>query len=137
MRAWPWMLLVPLGLSSCGGFVHDETLVSRYHLVAVDDDGDMMLCWSVDSGDCAGDGLGGSTVFAAGYNDKYVVVAIHPDGPKTKRTKYLVVTRDSSGERSANGFPRNVTEYADPGEFEAAKAARNLPGFTREFDSLK
>lgn len=137
MRAWLGIVLVSIGLNSCGGFVHDETLVSRYHLVAVDDDSGMMLCWSLDSGNCVGEGLGGSTVFAAGYNDKYVVVAIHPDGPKTARTKYLVVTRNSAGEQTRYGFPRNVTDYANQREFDAAKAARHLPDFTRMFDGLK
>jgi hypothetical protein len=137
MRAWWGTLLVSIGLSSCSGFAHDETLVSRYHLVAVDDDGDMMLCWMLDSGDCVGDGLGGPTAFAAGYNKKYVVVAIHPDGPSTKRTKYLVVTRDPAGEQTTYGVPRKVTDYADQKKFEAAKIAWKLPDFTRTLDNLK
>ena len=79
-------------LSGCG-FVHDEKLVARYQLVAVDANNEMSLCWHLDNGNCVGDGLGGPTLFAAGYNDKFVVEAVHPESNRS-RTVYYYILRD-------------------------------------------
>jgi hypothetical protein len=76
-----WVSLITLlCLTGCGnGFVWDEVLDGPYRLVAVDIDEDMSLCRSVDmsdmSGNCAGDGLPGETVFQAGSSPKYIVSA--------------------------------------------------------------
>ena len=61
------------------GFVHDEVLVGPYRLVAIDIMEQMSLCLSWgDKGDCVGDGLPGPTIFQAGADSRYIVLARHP-----------------------------------------------------------
>ena len=127
----------PLFLSGCG-FVHEETLVARYKLVAVDIQQDMSLCWSLDSGDCVGDGLPGPTVFAAGYDDKYVVAAVHPDQADKKVTQFFYVVRDPRNENTNLGL--RYAEIKGPfseSQYETEKSRLRLPDFSRTFAQLK
>ncbi len=123
-----------LSLTACG-FVHDETLVGRYHLVGVDAREEMMLCWTFDNGSCHG--LGGSTLYAAGYNDRYVVAAIHPQGARTAATEYLIVTREPARESWQYGEPRNIATVTGEAQYDSEKARLGLPDFTVVFDDLK
>ncbi len=131
-------LICFLLLSGCG-FVQDEVLVGRYRLVAVDIDEDMSLCWSLEDGNCVGDGLPGPTLFAAGFDDKYVVAAVHPR-PKfetpTNRdvTQFFYVVRGNE----SNAFPNHeIKGPFDEAAFEAEKARLGLPTFPRVFRGLK
>lgn len=125
--------------TSCG-FTHDETLVGPYRLVAVDADEQMGLCWSVPNtnGDCVGDGLPSDTVYAAGYDQKYLVAAVHPTalGRPVNRsiTQYYYIVRSKDDFKE---FPRRIIGPMDGAQFDAAKAALHLPGFSRVFDDLK
>ncbi|MBL6938621.1 MAG: hypothetical protein ISS15_10205 [Alphaproteobacteria bacterium] len=131
-----WLLvLLTLPLLSACGFVHEQTLVARYHLVAVDVYDDMMLCWSLDKGDCAG--LAGPTVYAAGFNDKYVVAASHPAGARTLGSEFTIISREPNREDSENGEPRKIEVIKDPAQYASLKARLNLPDFTVAFDELK
>src|SRR5215468_380746 len=67
-------------LAGCGsGFVCDILLDGPYRLVAVDLAEDMMLCRSIGTkGDCVGGELPGATIYQAGYNANYIVLARHP-----------------------------------------------------------
>lgn len=122
-------------LLSCG-FVHDETLVGPYKLVAVDISGDMSLCWSsLDGQTC--DGIVGPTVFAAGFNEKFVVVEIHPNDKKAI-TQFFYVIREPENEN--NDFGPTVQSVQGPfnkRNYEIEKARLKLPEFTRTFDDLK
>jgi hypothetical protein len=123
-------------LAACG-FVTDETLVGRYHLVAVDSRDEMSLCWSLDSGDCVGDGFPPPTLFAAGFNDNYVVVAVHPDEKKTIAQFYYIV-REARYEK--NQYGPHYKELVGPlpkNEYDMARRRLALPRFTRIFDDLK
>jgi len=129
-----------LFLSGCGfGFVHDETLVGRYKLVAVDTDEQMSLCWSLDSGNCVGDGLPGPTVFAAGFDDKYVVAAVHPHESNRSITQYFYVIRDKRNEDSDDsGLSHSrIRGPFSPKDYEIEKARLKLPEFTRIIESLR
>lgn len=124
-------------ISGCG-FVHDERLVGPYRLVAMDVASDMSICFSLPDGNCVGDGLPGPTVFSAGFNDKYLVAAVHPEtasgGPDWMRTDYYYVIRSSV----LGILPRNGTIGPfDQKAFAAETARLRLPGFTRTFDNLK
>ncbi len=132
-----WRLLSVLGLlalTACG-FAHDEPLVGRYHLVGVDAREEMTLCWTFDNGSCHD--LGRSTLYAAGYNDRYVVAAIHPQGARTAATEYLIVTREPARESSEDGEPRNIATVTGEAQYAIAKARLGLPDFTVVFDDLK
>ena len=118
-------------LSGCG-FVHDEILVARYKLVAADLKNDMSLCWSLDSGNCVGDGLPGPTVFAAGFNDKYIVVSTHPDISNRGITQFFYVVRDRPNENKDTGLPRlGIKGPFSQIEYEAERTRLDLPAFTR------
>jgi len=121
-------------LTECG-FVHDETLVARYKLVAVDDDTQMMLCWSLDSGSC--ECLIGETVLKAGFDDKYVVVARHQNGTKNAIIEYFYVVRHPSTDDKEDGerFVQVLGPF-DQQHFDSEKVRLRLPEFTRTFDDL-
>jgi hypothetical protein len=89
-------------MAGCGsGFVRDVPLVGPYRLVAVDLPEDMILCRSIGTkGDCVGDNLPGETVFQAGADANYIVVARHPrEWPKPANrsiTFYYYVIRTAN-----------------------------------------
>ncbi len=129
-------IAVALLLSSCG-FVHDETLVARYKLVAVDDNSGMSLCWKMDSGDCNGDGLPGPTLFAAGFNEKFIVLATHPNSNRSI-TRYFYIIRDLKNEDKGDASHNfGVKGPFDQTQFDLQKANLHLPEFTRTFYDLK
>jgi hypothetical protein len=57
-------------------FVHEKHLIGNYYFIAVDTDKDMNLSYKLENGDYMG--VAGSTVFAAGYNDDFIIVKQHP-----------------------------------------------------------
>ena len=121
------------------GPVYDKELVGPYHLNAIDVDDDMAICWSTPSGDCVGDGLPGPTVFAAGYDDKYVVAAVHPrnfpDPSDRAVTRYYYVIRSPDENRT---LPyAGIKGPFDEATFNAKKARLHLPQFSKVFDDLK
>jgi hypothetical protein len=128
--------------AGCGnGFVHDEKLAGPYHLVAVDEMEQMALCRSLDGGDCAGDGLGGETVFAAGENDRFITLAIHPrknwpEAADRARTEYYYLIRSSS-EAQDGGREARLMGPFNQRQFATEKARLRLPDFTRVFDELE
>jgi len=132
---------LPLLLSCIGGwgFVHDQTLVGPYRLVAVDTREDMALCRSLEGGDCLGHGLPGRTVFAAGADERYLVIARHPSAfgePLNKAvTEYYVVER--SPDEADLRFRPEVLGPFDQAEFDARVRQLSLPGFTIGFDDLR
>lgn len=121
------------------GFVHDQKLAGPYRLVAVDDREDMVVCRGMESGSCAGDGLPGPTVFAAGADRRYLVIARHPTTfpePMDKaHTEYFYA------ERSANeGDQRSrpvVHGPFDKAQFELEVRRLSLPEFSVVFEDLK
>src|SRR5262249_39333811 len=119
------------------GFVYDKKLVGPYRLVAVDIDEQMMLCWSLPGGDCVGDNLPGPMIFAAGFDDRYVVVAQHPwsqgstEPPNIKVTRFYYVVRDHKAEVGKFGPPpENIKGPFDQNGFEAEKVRLKLPDFS-------
>jgi hypothetical protein len=117
---------------SWGGFFREKHLVGPYRLGAVDIDEQMSVYY--DLGDGTGIGRINETVFAARWNDRYVVAKQHPKNDRTvTHYFYLEIARDSG--------------YADPGEsvtgplseaeFNAKKAELGLPDFTRVIKPLE
>ena len=129
-----------MSTAACGnGFVHDEKLTGPYHLVAVDEMGQMSLCRELDDGNCAGDGLPDETVFAAGADQRFVTLARHPrkwpDPADRSTTEYYYLIRTST---EARGLPpENVKGPLTQQQFELEKRRLGLPDFSRVFNELK
>ena len=114
------------------GIVHDEHLIGPYRLVAVDSVADMAICYALDSGDCAGRIT--KTVFAAGWDTRYVVAKRHPYDNRAKTDYFILeIARDSQ-----LADPRDsVTGPLTAAEFAEKRALLKLPDFTRTIESLK
>jgi hypothetical protein len=123
-----------------GGFYRDFPLVGPYRLVAIKTSEDMGLCRSVGTKrDCVGDNLPGPTVFQAGADANYIVVARHPrEWPKPANRSiaefYYVI-------RSANEAdpvtPLTVVGPMDKLQYDRESQRLGLPDFTKVFDDLK
>ena len=141
-RAIRWMsLAVLLCLGGCFGFLHDEVLDGPYRLVAIDLPEDMMLCRSVGvEGDCVRDELPGPTVFQAGWNSEYVVVARHPRrrpevAPNRSITEFYYIVRQTDERNPARPVP--VIGPLSDLEYQREKGRLQLPEFSRVFSDLK
>jgi hypothetical protein len=130
-----------LCLAGCNfGFLRDEVVDGPYRLVAVDSPEDMILCRSIGTeGACLGDTLPGPTVFQAGWNSNYIVVARHPRrwpaaADRSISEFYYIVRqaedRDATRPVSVMG-PFNELAY------EQEKRRLQLPAFTKVFRYLK
>ena len=114
------------------GFVHDEHLVGPYHLVAVDSVADMGICYELDSGDCAGRIT--ETVFAAGWDTRYVVAKRHPQDNRAKTDYFILeIARDSqlADPKASVTGPLSAEEFAEKRDL------LKLPEFSRTIESLK
>lgn len=121
------------------GFVHDEVLVGPYRLNAVDIYEDMAICWASPEGGCVGDGLPGPTVFAAGFDENYLVAAVHPSKfgralDKTVTHYYYVVRSPDEAQKLPHSGIKGPFNEAS---FKLEKARLHLPEFTRTFDNLQ
>ena len=126
-------LALLLCVAGCGsGFVRDCLLDGPYRLVAVDLPEDMILCRSIGTtGDCVGVGPG-ATIFQAGYNANYIVLARPPrEWPKQANrsiSEFYYVIRSSK---------EAVVGPMDKLEYDREKQRLGLPDFSRVFDDLK
>jgi hypothetical protein len=135
-----WISLASLVCVAGCGFVRDEVLDGPYRLVAVDVPEDMMLCRSIGKkGDCSGDGLPGPTVFQAGANSQYIVLARHPSPrnglPDHSITEFYYILRQAD-ERNALK-PVSVMGPFSELEYQQEKRRLQLPEFSRVFSDLK
>ncbi len=83
------MLFLATLLFSCNG-LKNEHITERYYLVAVDSREDMSLGYSVNNNNSSFVDVVGETVFAVGYNDKYIILKQHPANNRNT-TKYYIV----------------------------------------------
>jgi hypothetical protein len=130
------------------GFVHDEALVGPYRLIAIDTLNDMSLCRSLgdDRGDCIGDGLPGPTVFQAGANSQYIVLARHPSelgkSPDRSVSEFYVIVLSSKDWRPEDKWNPKFSRALVMGpfndlEYQREKERLQLPEFSRAFSDLK
>jgi hypothetical protein len=122
------------------GFVTDEVLDGPYRLVAIDVREDMSLCRSIDTrGDCSGDGLPGPTVFQAGANSQYIVLARHPSrrnkAPDRSVTEFYYILRQADEQNALK--PVSVMGPFNELEYQQEKRRLQLPEFSRVFADLK
>jgi hypothetical protein len=128
-----------LCVAGCG-FVADEVLDGPYRLVAIDVREDMSLCRSIGTkGDCVGDGLPGPTVFQAGANSQYVVLARHPSGRNESLnrsvTEFYYVLRQANEWDAVK--PVSVMGPFNELEYRQEKTRLQLPEFSIVFGDLK
>jgi hypothetical protein len=140
-RTKRWASIAVL-LCTCGclGFAWDEVLDGPYRLVAVDTHVDMVLCRSIGTeGDCVRDELPGPTVFQAGWNSKYIVVAVHPrrwpEAPNRSITHFYYIVRQPDEGNAARPVP--VIGPLNEVEYQQEKGKLQLPEFSRVFNDLK
>jgi hypothetical protein len=124
------------------GFDTKENVVGNYYLVAPDDEAQLSLdyCDPTDqSGGCGG--VIGSTVFAVGYNEKYIIVKQHPrtfpNPPNKEVTNFFILPiKDSFNYRTMNNLigPLTLEQFNDK------RKELNIPDglkFTITKDNLK
>ena len=118
-------------LTGCG-FVHDERLTGDYRLVAVDVLEQMSVSRSLPGGNAIG--RIDETVFAVGWNDRYIVAKQHPANDRNVTNYYyLDMSRDS-----AYADPnQSVTGPLAEAEFKRHQAELKLPGFRRTIKQLQ
>jgi hypothetical protein len=85
---------------------------------------------------CAVDGLPDATVFAAGGDDRYVVVARHPQSDKGV-TQYFYFHRVPQERSGWGNNPEKIVGPLTEGEFNADKVSLHLPDFSVTKDELK
>jgi hypothetical protein len=89
---------------------------------------------------CAGDGLPDATVFAAGSDEKYVVLVRHPykDGDfDRKRSEYFYFARVKAEFGGWGNNPEKIIGPLDQDEFFKAKRQHNLPDFSIRLSDLE
>jgi len=123
----------------CGGFVHDEHLIGRYYLNAVDIPEQMSVSYALGNGNELG--LIDETVFAVGWNDRYIVAKQHPaNDRRVTNYYYLEMALDSTllkPSNDPNWQHKSVTGPLTEAVFLAKKAELRLPDFTRVIRSLE
>src|SRR5215469_3598616 len=84
-------------------------------------------------GDCLGDGLPEKTVFQAGWNSKYIVVAVHPHDWRRKANRsitfFYYVLRQPDECNVLRRVP--VVGPLDEPEYQQEKRRLQLPEFSR------
>jgi hypothetical protein len=100
----------------------------------------MALCRSIGTkGDCVGDGLPEATIYQAGINANYIVLARHPrrwtEPANRSISEFYYVIRTSNEWDLAK--PVSVIGPLDQWEFDVEKSRLWLPDFSKVFDDLK
>lgn len=118
-------------VSGCG-FVHDEHITGPYRLIAVDVDDQMSI--SYDLGDGSAVGRIDETVFAFGFDDRFIVAKQHLNGDRSVTNFfYLDMTKDSKYAEPKDSVTGPLTEK----QFESEAARLNLPKFSRTLTALE
>lgn len=120
-----------MALPACG-FVHDEKIVGHYHLVAVDIDAEMSVCYELNTGSCIGRIPG--TVFAVGADAHYIVAKQHPGNDRTV-VQYFILQMDKDNELSSP--EASVVGPLSEAQYNQQARALRLPPFSRAIASLK
>lgn len=126
------MTLMSVLLVSGCGFVHDEHITGPYRLIAVDVDNQMSI--SYDLGDGSAVGRINETVFAFGFDERFIVAKQHPNGDRSVTNFfYLDMTKDSKYADPTDSVTGPLTEK----EFESEAKLLNLPKFSRILTALE
>lgn len=122
-----------LSMILCGcGFVHDERLTGKYRLIAVDVLEQMSVNYSLDASSAAG--RINETIFAVGWDQRYIVAKQHPNNNRTVTNYYYLEMAKDSPPADAGA---SVTGPLTEAEFNLRKTELKLPEFTRAFKELQ
>ncbi len=117
--------------------VHEEHLTGPYHLFAADLHEGMTLLRKNSDGSMDNSGLPGPTAVAAGFNDRYVTLAVDPvesEGEARSARRFFYIDRTV---HEAMPFAKDaVSGPLDANAFAREKARLSLPEFTWFNDGL-
>ena len=126
------MTLMSVLLVSGCGFVHDEHITGPYRLIAVDVDDQMSISYDLEDGSAAG--RIDETVFAFGFDGRFIVAKQHPNGDRSVTNFfYLDMTKDSKYAKPSDSVTGPLTER----QFESEAERLNLPKFSRTLTALE
>lgn len=124
-------LLSVLLISGCG-FVHDEHITGPYRLIAVDIDEQMDISYDLGGGSAIG--RIEETVFAYGFDKRFIVAKQHPNSDRSITNYfYLDMTKDSKYAEPSDSVTGPLTQK----EFEEETMRLSLPKFSRTLAALK
>lgn len=118
----------------CQGFVKDEKITGRYHLVSIDIPEDLTLCYKLESGDYKG--VLEETIFAVGFNDNYIIAKQHPSNNRAITNYYIVPIYKENILSPEKGVIGALTLE----QFNEKRRELNIPEslvFTKEIEDLK
>ncbi|HET9058268.1 MAG TPA: hypothetical protein VFN30_15595 [Chitinophagaceae bacterium] len=127
-------LVIIFSLCGCNGFVREELVVGRYYLVAVDVPQDLDLSYKLEDGSYIG--VVRETVFAVGFNDKYIIVKQHPFNNRAITNYYIVPIYKENILSPEKGVSRALTLE----QFNEKRKELRIPdevAFTKEIEELK
>jgi len=109
-----FFIIVVFVLFGCNGFIIKKQVVKDYYLTAPDVEEQLSLSYHTSNdGDSYGT-IVGETVFAIGFNDKYIIVKQHPwtypNPPDTTQTNYYILPlKNGMDWKSKNGLMGPLT----------------------------
>ena len=106
---------------SCGGSLDvEEHLFDKYYLIATDTKEDLNLSYHESTDNPNYGTIIKATVFAIGYNDKYILIKQHPrnfpDPPNRKITNYYIIpVKKKFNWKSMNGLlgPMTLNQFIE------------------------
>jgi hypothetical protein len=119
-------IFAAIALNACG-YVRDEHIDSPYRLVAIDSFDETDVCYELPQDACVG--RVPQTVFAVGFDTKYLVVARHRNSDRSK-SKYYYLIRALDGPLIDPSV--SVRGPYDAGAFDVESKRLGLPAFTRK-----
>ena len=124
-----WFLGIALAVQGCSGFVYDRKIDGPYRLTAIDTMSAMTVTYALDNKDTVG--RIGKTVFAVGWNKRYIVAKRHPPSSNAV-TEYFYLDR---GADSGYSDPsKSVTGPLSKDDFIRATNELELPAFSIAVD---
>lgn len=120
-------------LSSCGLF--DSGIEWRggpYALMWIDTSENISVCRELESGGCIG--RIDSTVFAVGWDGRYLVAKQHPNNEKSQTNFFIVDSKNDAS--NADPGKAVVGPLTEP-EFQQKAIEMKLPKFTKVLNSLE
>ena len=131
LAVYSMMFILLAFIIACAGigFAYEKELPGKYCIQATDTLDQMSIAKMPSDGGNLYGGVIGKTVFAVGWNDRFIIVKRHPEGDKSITEFYIIRVSDGheggpwaeagfNAERKKLGVPKNLT-------------------FTLEFDGLK
>ena len=127
------ILVIAALISACQYFDSGiEWRAGRFALLWIDLPERVLL--SYDQGDGGWDNLVNATVFAVGWDGRYLVAKQHPNGDKQITNYFIVDSQHYAIKAKRESF---VTGPLSETDFQKIAASMKLPPFTKVLDSLK